>query len=62
MILEDTQIAFEKADCLASELSIVPPELRSRGCIVRVTDDESRGTLSHALDPVPMGIKTHRSA
>jgi hypothetical protein len=28
MILEDTQIAFEKADSLASELYIVRPELR----------------------------------
>jgi hypothetical protein len=31
MILEDTQIAFEKAESLASELSVVRPELRSRG-------------------------------
>jgi hypothetical protein len=38
MILEDTQIAFEKADSLASELYIARPELRSRGCAVRLTD------------------------
>ncbi len=37
MILEDTDIAFEKADSLASELYIVRPELRSRGCSVRLT-------------------------
>src|SRR5260370_40639164 len=42
MILEDTQIAFEKADSLASELYIVRPELRSRGCAVRLTDGENK--------------------
>ena len=57
MILEDTQIAFEKADCLASELSIVPPELRSRGCIVRVTDDESRELYRTPLILFPWGSK-----
>ena|ERR1700681_2804874 len=42
MILEDSQIAFEKADSLASELYIVRPELRSRGCAVRLTDGENK--------------------
>ena len=31
MILEDIEIAIDKADSLASELCIVRPELRSRG-------------------------------
>jgi len=53
MILEDTEIAFDKADCLASELSIVRPELLSRGCTVRVTDGESRELYRAPLDPVP---------
>ena len=42
MILEDTQIAFEKADSLASELYIVHPELHSQGCAVRLTDGENK--------------------
>jgi hypothetical protein len=38
MILEDTEVAFERAESLASELSVVRPDLRSWGCAVRVTD------------------------
>jgi hypothetical protein len=41
MILEDSEIAIDKANSLANELSIVRPDLRSRGCAVRVTDGES---------------------
>jgi hypothetical protein len=62
MILEDTHIAFDKADCLATELSIVRPELRSRGCAVRVTDGENRELYRAPLDPVPCGPKASRSA
>lgn len=62
MILEDTQIAFDKADCLAAELSIVRPELRSRGCTVRVTDGENKELYRAPLDPVPMWIRTSRHA
>ena len=62
MILEDTQIAFDKADCLATELSIVRPELRSRGCTVRVTDSENKELYRAPLDPVPMWMRTSRHA
>jgi hypothetical protein len=41
MILEDTEIAIDKADSLARKLSLVRPELRSRGCAVRITDLDS---------------------
>jgi hypothetical protein len=61
MILEDTHIAFDKADCLATELSIVRPELRMRGCAVRVTDGENTELYRTPLDPVPTWIKTSRS-
>jgi hypothetical protein len=40
MILENTDYAIDKADCLASELCIVRPELCSTGCAVRVTDGD----------------------
>src|SRR3981189_3106427 len=53
MILEDTQIAFEKADSLASELYIVRPDLRSRGCAVRLTDGENKELYRTPLDPIP---------
>ena len=62
MILEDTQIAFDKADCLATELSTVCPELRSRGCAVRVTDGENRELYRTPLDPIPTWAKTSRRA
>jgi len=38
MILEDTELAIDKAESLASELCIGRPQLRSRGYAVRVTD------------------------
>jgi hypothetical protein len=57
MILEDTEIAFDKADCLASEISIVCPELLSKGCTVRVTDSNYRELYRTPLDPVRSGSK-----
>jgi len=62
MILEDTQIAFEKADSLASELYIVRPELRSRGCAVRLTDGENKELYRTPLDPIPTWATARPSA
>ena len=62
MILEDAQIAFERAESLASELSAVRPELRSRGCAVRVTDCENRELYRTPVDPIPAWIKARRAA
>ena len=62
MILEDAQIAFERAESLASELSAVRPELRSRGCAVRVTDCENRELFRTPVDPIPAWIKARRAA
>jgi hypothetical protein len=39
MILEDLTTAADRADQLAVELCIVRPELRPRGCAIRVIDD-----------------------
>ena len=55
MILEDTEIAIDKADSLASELCIVRPELRSRGCAVRVTDADSEEFHRTPIDLNPRG-------
>ena len=62
MILEDTQVAFERAESLASELSVVRPDLRSRGCAVRVTDYENRELYRTPIDPIPLWMKTRRPA
>jgi hypothetical protein len=51
MILEDTQIAFEKADSLASELYMVRPDLHSQGCAIRLTDGENKELYRTPLDP-----------
>jgi hypothetical protein len=40
MILEDSEIAIDKADSLASELRVARPQLCSRGYAVRVTDGD----------------------
>src|SRR5215471_15445456 len=51
MILENTEGAIDKADSLANELCIVRPELRSRGCAVRVSDTDSKELYRTPLDP-----------
>ena len=61
MILENNETAFEKAESLANELSTARPELRSRGCAVRVTYD-NRELYRTPLDPVPVWIKARRQA
>jgi hypothetical protein len=62
MILEDTAIAIDKADSLASEICIVRPELRSSGCAVRVTDGDSNELYRTPLDPIPAWLKASRRA
>jgi hypothetical protein len=50
MILEDTEIAIDKAESLASELCLVRPELCSEGCAVRVTDGDSNELYRTPID------------
>ena len=58
IILENLQGASDRADQLACELSQVRPELKTRGCAVRVTDGNNRELYRTPLDPVP---SWHRS-
>ena len=53
IILEDINVASDRADQLANELSQVKPELKARGCAVRVTDVDNRELYRTPLDPVP---------
>ena len=53
IILEDLEGAADKAEQLASELLHVKPELKARGCAVRVTDADKRELYRTPLDPVP---------
>ena len=52
LILEDLQLASDRADQLACELCLVRPELKAKGCAVRVTAD-NREVYRTPLDPVP---------
>ncbi|WP_291693822.1 hypothetical protein [Bradyrhizobium sp.] len=51
MILEDTDGAIDKANSLASELSIARPELLAKGYAVRVTDEKSRELYRKQVAP-----------
>ena len=53
MILEDSACAFDKADQLASELCIVRPELRRRGCVIRVSDGDGQELYRTPIDAMP---------
>src|SRR5256885_690725 len=60
MILENTENAIDKADSLASELCIVRPELRARGCAVRVTDGDSNELYRTQVEFIPPWLKSSR--
>jgi hypothetical protein len=53
IILEDLEVASDRAQQLACELSQVKPELQSKGCAVRVTDPDRNELYRTPLDPVP---------
>jgi hypothetical protein len=53
IILEDVHVASDRADQLANELSQVRPELKAKGCAVRVTDGDRNELYRTPLDPVP---------
>jgi hypothetical protein len=53
IILEDIDLASDRADQLAIELSLVRPELKARHCAVRVTDGDNRELYRAPLDRVP---------
>ena len=53
IILEDIEVASDRAVQLASELSQVKPELQRKGCSVRVTDRDQKEVYRTPLDPVP---------
>ena len=53
IILEDLDLASDKADQLANELSLVRPELKAKHCAVRVTDSDNKELYRTPLDPVP---------
>lgn len=61
IILENVELAADRADQLATELSIVHPELRDKGCSVRVTSSAYTEVYRRPLDPVPSWVKREDS-
>jgi hypothetical protein len=53
MILENIAVAADRADQLADELDIVRPELRSRHCVIRVTNGDGNELYRTPIDRVP---------
>ena len=53
MILENTELAIDKADSLASELCVARPQLCSCGCAVRVTDRDGTEFYRTPVDLIP---------
>jgi hypothetical protein len=60
IILEDLHVASDRADQLANELSLVRPELKTKGCAVRVTDGDNKELYRTPLDPVPSWLSGKR--
>jgi hypothetical protein len=61
IILENLLVASDKADQLANELSQVQPELKAKGCAVRVTDTDNKELYRTPLDPVPSWLSARRA-
>jgi hypothetical protein len=53
LILEDLDLATDRAEQLANELCVVMPELKAKGCAVRVTDSDNKELYRTPLDPIP---------
>lgn len=60
MILEDLAVASDRADQLADELYIIRPELRSRGCAIRVTDGDGKELYRTPINSVPAAVARKR--
>jgi hypothetical protein len=57
MILEDLRVASDRAEQLANELCVVLPELKTKGCAVRVTDGNKKELYRTPLDPIPAWMR-----
>ena len=59
LILEDLDLATDRAEQLANELCVVMPELKAKGCAVRVTDSDKKELYRTPLDPIPTWMRPH---
>src|ERR1700746_1222518 len=61
MILEDTEIAIDKADSLAEEICVARPQLCSKGYAVRVTDRDGSELYRTPVDQIPPWLSQKRT-
>lgn len=57
LILETLELAYDRAEQLAAELCVVRPELKRRGCSIRVTTAENTEVYRVPLDLNPSLIR-----
>lgn len=57
LILENLEVAADRAEQLAVELSIVRPELKAGGCAVRVLSAENAEVYRTPLNPMPSWMR-----
>lgn len=55
LILENLELAADRAVQLAAELCIVRPELKANGCAVRVTSADNTEVYRTPIDPSTLG-------
>jgi hypothetical protein len=58
MILEDTELAIDKADSLAEEICVARPQLCSKGYAVRVTDRDGSELYRTPVDQIPPWLRS----
>ena len=61
LILEDLDVASDRAEQLASELCLVMPELKAKDCAVRVTDGDNNEIYRIPLNPIPAWIRPRKA-
>ena len=52
LILENLDLASDRAEQLADELRVVLPDLKQKNCAIRVTDGQETELYRTPLDPV----------
>ncbi|WP_128932041.1 hypothetical protein [Bradyrhizobium zhanjiangense] len=57
LILENIEVASDRANQLATELRIVYPELQDKGCAVRVTGYDDTEVYRTPLDQSPSWLR-----
>lgn len=62
LILENLEVAADRADQLAVELSIVRPELKVIGCAVRVIGAGNTELYRTPINPIPSWMRCQNSS